>query len=217
MYVIRSMLRRTLMSPAVVPVAFAAAALTFLGVMLARSVLGGQEGFVDEVRRGSLLFAAALALSLAEPLEVGRDARGGLLMLRLVRGGRPLLVLRALGLSLATWPIVLVASWAGGVVFPPEPLGLAVEIFVLASAGLLFGAWFDRARLVPALWCLIVAGHLRPWLIDGASAPVGWLLPSLGGSGDLLALVHALLWAGAALAFAEARLLTVAGAGQASS
>lgn len=214
MSVIRSTFVRTLVAPSTLPVAFAAAALAFLGVLLARSALGGQEGFVDEVRHGSLLFAAALALSLAEPLEVGRDARGGPLLLRLVRGGRPALALRALGLVLATVPFVLVATWAGGALVPSQPVALVVEVFVLASGGLLLGAWFDRARLVPALWCLIVAGHLHPWLGEGFGRPVAWLLPELGGDVGAGALLHAGLWAAAALALAEARVLGVAGRGQ---
>ena len=39
------------------------------------------------MRHGSVLFAGVLALSLAEPLEVGRDARQGLLLLRRARNG----------------------------------------------------------------------------------------------------------------------------------
>ena len=56
---------------------------------------------------------------------------------------------------------------------------LVRELFCLAAVGLALGAWLDRARLVPALWVLLVAGYLRPWT---EGTPLVWVLPALGTS-----------------------------------
>jgi hypothetical protein len=155
-----------------------AAAGAWLGQELAAAGLGAGMGFLDEVLAGSLLFAGALALSLAEPLEVGRDARAGLLTLRVARGGSYGLGRRWLGLLLATLPAVALAALAAGGL-PPEPWVLLRQLGVLCAAGLALGAWCDRHLLVPVLWVLLVAGHLRPWLLDVAP-PLAWALPRLG-------------------------------------
>ena len=201
-----SCLRRTLLVPAMLPLTGVAIGLAWLGTRLARGALGGEEGFVDEVRAGSLLFSGALVLSLAEPLAVMRDARSGLLLLRAARGGGFSLPARWLGLLLASLPTVALASLAGGggLLLPPA---LLADLAMLCAGGLLLGSWLDRPLLVPALWCLVVAGHLRPWL--GAS-PVAWVLPAFGQVSDAAGLAHAALWCLSMLLLAEWRLGAVA-------
>jgi hypothetical protein len=87
MHALLSTARRVLLAPALVPLTLACAGLSWLAVLLARQALGGDQGFLDEVRAACLPFAGALVLSLAEPLEVGREAREGWLRLRAARGG----------------------------------------------------------------------------------------------------------------------------------
>jgi hypothetical protein len=202
--------RRVLAAPSLVPLTLAAAGASALGVTLARGALGGSEGFVDEVRAGCLPFAGALVLSLAEPLALAEEARSGLVLLRLSRGGGTALLGRCAGLLLATLPSVLICALATGGL-PADPLALLLELAVLAAGGLCLGAWLARPLLVPALWCLLVAGYLRPWFGD---APVAWLLPALGGLAGPAGALHALLWAAGALVLADVRLRAVAaGAG----
>jgi len=175
-------LRRTLFVPASVAVTVLAAALAWLGSYLAAAQLGADESFLAEVRAGSLLFGGALVLSLAEPLAVLREARGGLLSLRAARGGGFALGRRWLGLLLATLPTVLICAWAAGG-RPAAPVGrlsdlrVLLDLGVLCAGGLLLGAFLERALLVPALWCLAVLGQLHPWFGD---SPAAWLLPRLG-------------------------------------
>jgi len=161
MHPLLSTLRRTLGSPALLPLSLAAAGLAWLGRRLAESALGGGEGFVDEVRSGALLVAGVLVLSLAEPLAVAREARSGLLLLRAARGGGFALTQRWLGLVLAMLPTVALSALAAGGV-PQQPLPLLLDLLVLAAGGLLLGSLLERGLLVPALWLLLVAGQLRP-------------------------------------------------------
>lgn len=199
-------LRRSLLVPAVLPLLFVAGAGAWLGTWLAAAALGGDAGFLDEVRQGALLCAGALTLSLAEPLLVGREVRGGLLALRVARGGGPALVGRWLGLVLATLPALVVATLAGGGL-PPAPGALLVELLVLAAAGLALGSFLDRARLVPVLWVLLVASYLRPWLAaDPRGVVLAWALPALGTLHGWTGVAHGLLWSAGALALAHWRL-----------
>jgi hypothetical protein len=183
-----------------------AAAASWLGVALARNALGGSEGFVEEVRAGCLPFAGALVLSLAEPLAVAEEARSGLVLLRMSRGAGAALAFRCAGLVLATLPSVLVCALATGG-WPPAPGALLLELTVLAAGGLWLGAWLSRPLLVPAIWCLLVVGYLRPWFGD---TPVAWLLPALGELKGPAGAAHALLWAAGALVLAGSRLRAVA-------
>ncbi|MCB9897276.1 MAG: hypothetical protein H6825_04670 [Planctomycetes bacterium] len=209
MRVVLSTLRRTLLVPSALPVIAVSAAAAWLGTQLARGVLGGDEGFVEEVRHGSLLFAGALVLSLAEPLEVGKDARSGLLLLRRAKDGGFALVRRWMGLLLAVLPVAAVTALAAGGL-PEAPLLLLVELGLLCAGGLLLGACFDRAILVPALWGLLVLGHLRPWLDgSGVGSFVALLVPRLGDTGGGLGLLHAALWCCGALLLADRRLVAV--------
>jgi len=201
-----SCLRRTLLVPAMLPLTGVAMGLAWLGTRLARGALGGEEGFVDEVRAGSLLFSGALVLSLAETLAVMRDARSGLLLLRAAKGGGFSLPARWLGLLLASLPTVALASLAGGGGLRVPPPVLA-DLAVLCAGGLFLGSWLERPLLVPALWCLLVAGHLRPWLADN---PVAWVLPAFGQLGGAAGLLHAALWCASMLLLAEWRLGAVA-------
>ncbi len=218
-------LRRTLLVPASVAVTALAAALAWLGSYLAAAQLGADEGFLAEVRAGSLLFGGALVLSLAEPLTVLREARGGLLALRAARGGGFALGRRWLGLLLATLPTVLICAWAAGGE-PASPLGLLLDLGVLCAGGLALGAFLERALLVPALWCLLVLGQLRPWFGD---SPAAWLLPHMGdlsGAGatgaasgsagpavSAATAAAALLWCAGMLLLADWRLSRVVGQG----
>ena len=189
------------------PVLAVAGAAAWLGARLATAGLGAGEGFVDEVLAGSLLFAGALVLSLAEPLELGRDARAGLLTLRVAKGGGYALGRRWLGLLLATLPAVALAAVAGGG-WPEHPWVLLRQLGVLCAGGLALGAWFDRQLLVPALWMLLVAGHLAPWLADVAP-PLAWVLPRLGEVETDLgvwAWAHAVVWSLGAACLARWRL-----------
>lgn len=195
-------LRRSLLVPSSALVVAAAAALAWFGAWLANSVLGGSEGFVDEVRAACLPFAAALALSLAEPLLVAREARSGLLTLRAARGGGFALGWRWAGLALSTLPAVALAAWAGGA-WPDRPVAVLLDLSILCAGGLFLGAWLERGLLVPALWCLLVAGHLRPWLADHWAA---WLLPGLGDLSGAAGVLHAALWCGGLLLLAQHRL-----------
>jgi hypothetical protein len=206
MLALLSTARRVLLAPALVPLTLVCAASSGLAVLLADEALGGDEGFVDEVRRACLSFAGALVLSLAEPLEVGREAREGWLALRVARGGGFALVSRWVGLLLGTLPTVLVSAWAAGG-WPRQPLGVLLELAVLCAGGLLLGAWLERALLVPALWCLLVGGHLWTWI---AGSGASWLLPRLDGGGGWPA---AAAWCAGSLLLARARLSAVAGSG----
>jgi hypothetical protein len=202
-----STLRRTLWTPALLPVACVAAGLAWLGHRLAEVQLGGGEGFVDEVRTGSLLLAGALVLSMSETLSVRREARDGLLALRAAKGGGFALTQRWLGLALGMLPTVaLAAAFGGGV--PAHPLPLALDLLVLAAGGLLLGSVLEGGLLIPALWLLLVVGQLRPWL---APSGAGWLLPAFGHLQGVEGALHAGLWCAGALLIADWRLSAVAG------
>jgi hypothetical protein len=201
--------RRVLLAPALPLLTLVAAASSGLAVLLASQALGGDQGFVDEVRGACLPFAGALVLSLAEPLEVGREVREGWLALRVARGGGFALISRWAGLLLGTLPTVLVCALAAGG-WPRQPLGALLELAVLCAGGLLLGAWLERALLVPALWCLLVAGHLWPWLAHGAAS---WVLPRLGDEAGPLHALAAACWCAGSLLLARARLVRLAGAG----
>ena len=207
MLALLSTARRVLLAPALLPLTAVAAGSSFLAVRLAGEALGGDQGFVEEVRRACLPFAGALVLSLAEPLEVGREAREGWLGLRVARGGGFALLSRWAGLLLATLPTVLLSAWAAGG-WPERPELAVRELAVLCAGGLLLGAWLERALLVPALWCLLVAGHLWPWLEGGAAS---WVLPRLDGAGGGTPWLTATLWCAGCLLLARARLTAVAG------
>lgn len=210
MRLVLSIARRVLCVPSLLPVVAVAAGAAWMGTWLAQYVLGGDDGFVEEVRHGSVLFAGVLALSLAEPLEVGRDARQGLLLLRRARDGGFALGRRWLGLLLATLPVATAAALAGGGL-PEAAWSLLVELGLLCAGGLLLGACFSRAVLVPALWGLFVLGHLRPWLDgSGVGSFAALLLPRLGDTDGAFGLVHAGLWCAGALLLAERRLVAVA-------
>jgi hypothetical protein len=209
MHPLLSTLRRTLAAPALLPLSLAAAGLAWLGHQLAATALGGGEGFVDEVRSGSLLVAGVLVLSLAEPLAVAGEARSGLLLLRVARGGGFALPQRWLGLVLAMLPSVALAALAAGGL-PAEPWPLLLDLLVLAAGGLLLGSLLERGLLVPALWLLLVAGQLRPWLVR---AGAGWVLPALGHMTGPEGALHAALWCAGALLLAEWRLGSIAGRG----
>jgi len=174
-------LRRVLVVPQTALAALLGAGLTLLSVRLAGEALGGGEGYVDEVRRASLLFSGALVLSLAEPLAVAGEARSGLLTLRRARGGSFGLAGRWLGLWLSTGPALLLSALAGGG-WPDGGGHVPVDLAMLAAAGLLLGAWLPRPLLVPALWMLLAAGHLRPWL---GELTAGRLLPAFGAAREL--------------------------------
>lgn len=197
--------RRSLLVPSSVLVALAAAGLAWVGAWLADSVLGGSDGFVQEVRAACLPFAAALALSLAEPLLVAREARSGLLTLRAARGGGFALGWRWAGLALSTLPVIAIAAWAGGA-WPEHPLAVLLDLSILCAGGLFLGAWLERGQAVPALWCLLVAGNLHPWLADHW---VAWLLPRLGDLSGLTGVLQATLWCVAFLVLADLRLRAV--------
>jgi hypothetical protein len=209
MLALLSTARRVLLAPALPLLTLVAAASSWLAVLLASQALGGDQGFVDEVRAACLPFAGALVLSLAEPLEVGREVREGWLALRVARGGGFALTSRWAGLLLGTLPTVLVCAGAAGG-WPQRPLGALLELAVLCAGGLLLGAWLERALLVPALWCLLVAGHLWPWLAQGGAS---WVLPRLGGEAGPLQALAAASWCAGSLLLAHARLVRLAGAG----
>lgn len=209
MLALLSTARRVLLAPALVPLTLVAAASSWLAVLLASQALGGDEGFLAEVRRACPPFAGALVLSLAEPLEVGREVREGWLVLRVARGGGFALLSRWAGLLLATLPTVLLAAAAAGG-WPQDPAGMLLELGVLCAGGLLLGAWLERALLVPALWCLFVGGHLWPWL---AGSGASWVLPRLDGSAGGAGWLPAAVWCAGSLLLARARLTAVAGAG----
>jgi len=197
-----SILRRVWCVPAIVPVTVLAVGGTAFATLLTRSALGGG---VDDVRQGSLLFAGALFLSLCEPLEVGREARAGSLQLVAVRRRGLGLPARALGLWAGSLPVLSLAALASGG-WPPDPVGLLGSQLVLGMAGLFLGAFLDRALLVPALWVLVLVGHLRPWIAAGAAAPLAWFLPGLGELRSGPALAHALVWGAGLLCLAQWRL-----------
>lgn len=209
MLALLSTARRVLLAPALVPLTLVSMGLSWLAALLASQALGGDQGFVDEVRGACLPFAGALVLSLAEPLEVGREAREGWLRLRAARGGGFALPSRWAGLLLGTLPTVLLSAWASGG-WPRQPLAVLLELGVLCAGGLALGAWFERALLVPALWCLLVAGNLWPWL---AGSRASWVLPRLGGVLDPQQMLAAGLWCAGGLLLARARLAAVAGSG----
>ena len=207
MHAMLSTARRVLLAPALVPLTLVCAGSSWLAVLLASQALGGDQGFLDEVRAACLPFAGALVLSLAAPLEVGREAREGWLALRVARGGGFGLLPRWAGLLLGTLPTVLLCAWAAGG-WPKQPLAVLLDLGVLCAGGLALGAWFERALLVPALWCLLVAGHLWPWLSAGAAS---WLLPRLGGEPSVRQALAAAVWCAGSLALARARLSVVVG------
>lgn len=204
-----STLRRTLGTPALIPLSLVAAGLAWLSQRLAREALGGGEGFVDEVRTGSLLLAGALVLSMSEALAVRREARDGLLALRAARGGGFALPQRWAGLLLAMLPTVVLAALCGGGA-PVRPLPLALDLAVLAAAGLLVGSLVEGGLIVPALWLLLLAGQLRPWLLASGA---GWILPAFGRMEGTEGALHAALWCAGALLLADWRLSAVAGRG----
>ena len=202
-----STLRRSLLTPGLLAVSGVAAGLAWLGTKLAEGQLGGGEGFVDEVRTGALLLAGALVLSISDALAVGREARDGLLALRAARGGGFALPQRWIGLSLAMLPTVaLAAAFTGGA--PSHPLPLLLDLLVLAAGGLLLGSLLEGGLLIPALWLLLVAGGLRPWI---AASGAGWLLPAFGRMEGVEGALHAGLWCVGALLLADWRLASIAG------
>ena len=201
--------RRVLLAPSLPLLTLVAAGSSFLAVLLASQALGGDQGFVDEVRGACLPFAGALVLSLAEPLDVGREVREGWLRLRVARGGGFALLSRWAGLLLGTLPTVLVCALAAGG-WGRQPLGALLELAVLCAGGLLLGAWLERALLVPALWCLLVGGHLWPWLAESGAS---WVLPRLGGEVGPLETLSAAVWCAGSLLLARARLVRLAGSG----
>jgi hypothetical protein len=204
-----STLRRTLGTPAIVPLSLIAAGLAWLGQRLAREALGGGEGFVDEVRAGSLLLAGALVLSMSDALAVRREARDGLLALRAARGGGFGLPQRGAGLLLAMLPTVALAALCGGGA-PTGLVPLMLDLAVLVAGGLLLGSLVEGVLLVPALWLFLLAGQLRPWL---QHAGPGWLLPAFGRMEGVEGALHAALWCVGALLLADWRLSAVAGRG----
>lgn len=197
-----SILRRVWCVPAILPVTVLAVGATVFATMLARVALGGA---VADARQGALLFAGALFLSLCEPLEIGREARGGPLVLVAVRRRGLGLPTRALALLLGSLPVLGLAALASGG-WPADPVGLIGSQLVLSMAGLFLGAFVDRALLVPALWGLVVVGHLRPWIAAGPAAPLAWLLPGLGELRSPVLLAHALVWGAGLLCLAQWRL-----------
>lgn len=206
MSVVLSTVRRVLLVPSALPLAVLGAAGAWAGTRLAGEALGAGEGYVAEVRDGSLLFAGVLLLSLAEPLELLRETRAGLLLLRAARGCGPALLGRWSGLTLASVPVVGLAVLASGG-WPSQPVALLLALAVTAAAGLALGAFLDRGRLVPALWLLLVAASLRPWIVSRpALAWAGWLLPDIGHLQGARGAAHALLWSAGALLLAEWRL-----------
>lgn len=209
MRVILATVQRTWAEAALWPIVVLAAGLAWLGRRLALEALGGGEEYAGEVQAGALLLAGAAVLSLAEPLVLAREARGGLLLLRAARCGGFGLAGRWAGLMLAMLPALALAVVAGGGL-PPRPLGVALDLVVLVAGGLLLGSLLERTLLVPALWILLVAGHLRAWL---EPAGVGWLLPAFGQLDGWDGALHAVLWACGALALARWRLAAVAGRG----
>lgn len=211
MAVTLSILMRVWRSPAYLPVTVVTTLAAWLARYLSINLLGGPPAYQAEVSAGSQLLAGIAVLSLAEPLEVAREARCGLLTLRAARGAGFALVARWLALTLATLPSVALAAWAGGAP-PADPLGLVLQLATLSAAGLALGAWLDRALLVPALWALLILAYLSPWLEAGAP-PVAWIVPRLGHLDGLQGVAHALLWCSAALVLARSRLVAVAARG----
>lgn len=216
MNVLLSTVRRTLVPAVLWPTLLVTLGATWVATELVSANLGPTEEFLAEIRHGCMLFGGLLVLSLAEPLQVAREARDGLLLLRAARGKGFGLPMRWAGLFLATLPAVL----AAGVVargLPAAPLALALELALLAAAGLTLGAFLERGRLVPVLWALAVAGQLRPWLSASAwGTPVAWLLPDFSGldEGGVLAVAHAAAWIVGALLIARWRLGSVAARGR---
>jgi hypothetical protein len=215
MPVFQSTLRRTLVSASFWPTLLVTLGASWVAAQLVSASLGPTESFLAEIRQGCMLFGGLLVLSLAEPLQVGREAREGILLLRAVRANNLGLLARWLGLLFATLPAVLAAAIASGGL-PSSMLALISQLAVLAAGGLLLGSFLERGRLVPALWVLAVVGQLRPWLArDGWGAAVAWLLPDLAGlqEGKMLGLLHAFLWVVGALCLTRWRLLAVAARG----
>jgi hypothetical protein len=76
------------------------------------------------------------------------------------------------------------------------------------------GSVLERGRLVPALWALLVLGHLRPWLVASEwGRPVALLLPRLAEVSSDAGWPSAALWCAAALLLARVRLVAVASNG----
>jgi len=208
-----SIVRRSLCVPALLPVAFVTAVLSWAGVWLARGAMGATPDYLADVRHGCLLLAGTLALALAEPLHTRADVGRGLLSLRFARSGGLGLLPRWIGLGLACLPMLALAALASGGL-PSRPLLLASQLAVLAAGGLALGAVFERGRLVPCMLGLLVLGHLRPWIERASWGPaVSWLLPDLSALEGSQGLLHAALWSAAALVLARARLRCVAGRG----
>jgi hypothetical protein len=205
--------RRSLLVPSLVPVAFVVAVLSWAGIWLARESMGATDLYLAEVRHGCLLFAGTLTLALAEPLRTREDVGKGALLLRYARSGELALVPRWIGLGLACLPLVAVAAVAAGGL-PSRPGLLAAQLMVLAAGGLALGALLQRGRLVPALFGLLILGHLRPWIHEADWGPaVTWVLPRLAAVDGVDGLLHAALWSAAMLFLAHARLVRVAGRG----
>jgi len=216
MTVLQSTLRRTLVSAAFWPTVLVSLGASWVATQLVSASLGPTEEFLSEIRQGCMLFAGLLVLSLAEPLQVGREARGGLLLLRAVRANNFGLLSRWAGLLLATLPAVFAAAIASGGL-PSSALALILQLAVLTAGGLLLGSFLERGRLVPALWVLAVVGQLRPWLVTNRwGGAVAWLLPDLAGLQEGVApgMLHAALWIVGALCLARWRLSGVAARGR---
>ena len=216
MSVVLTVARRALFVPTLLPLTLVALAGAWAGPWLAMNSMGATDAYLSEVRHGCLLFVGTLVLSMSEPLLVGREAASGLLSLRVAKAGGLGLVPRWLGLTLACVPLVVLSAFvAGGA--PRDPAALLAQLLVLAAGGLLLGSFLERGRLVPALWALLVIGHLRPWLeaVQWEGLAVGkalaLIVPRLGAVDGSQGALHALLWSLAALALARARLLAVAG------
>jgi len=201
--------KRTLLVPGIWPVVAVAVLAAWVGSWLATHSLGGDDGFLEEVRHGSLLFAALLTLSLAEPLQTGREVRTGQMMLRHAKGGGFALSARWVGLFLSLLPVLALAALAAGGV-PASLAGLAGQVGVLVAGGLALGSFLERRHLVPALWGLALLGQLRPWMstLEGSVAWI-WLVPDLGSVGSGAAWQHGLCWALGVLALAHGRLTTL--------
>lgn len=202
-------LKRTLLVQSIWPVVAVAVLSAWVGTWLATHSLGADEGFLEEVRHGSMLFAALLTLSLAEPLQTSDEVRSGQLMLRHAKGGGFALPARWAGLSLSLLPVMALAALAAGGL-PSSLAGLIGQVGVLVAGGLALGAFLERKHLVPALWCLAILGQLRPWLatLEG-SAAWSWVVPDLGSVGSGVAWLHGLCWALGVLAIAQGRLTAV--------
>lgn len=208
-----AVVRRTLQVPALVPVAFVVCVTSWASIWLARESMGATAVYLDQVRHGCLLFSAVLVLTVAEPLRTRADAAAGIMRLRFARSGALGLLSLWLGLTLACLPLAALVSLVT-LGWPQAPLALLAEVLVLVAGGLALGALLDGGRLVPALWGLLILGHLQPWLASSPSgAAAAWALPRLGGLEGVGGWVHAALWSAGALCLARAQLLRVVARG----